>query len=184
PASRSSASSEVDGSGRGVERRADAELLLDLLLELVGEVRVVLQEVAGVLLALAELIAVVRVPGTGLLDEALLYADVDEPPLAAEALPPEDVELGLLERRGDLVLDDLDTGAAPDRVRALLEGLDAAAGGADRPGAHARRDTRGGRRGRAVDHADLFAQLVDEDRRRTGVAQRTGDLAQRLAHEP
>ena len=38
--------------------------------------------------------------------------------------------------------------------------------------------------GRAVDDADLLAQLVDEDHGRAGVAQRTGDLAQRLAHQP
>src|SRR4029450_1301596 len=67
------ADSEVGGrSHRGVEGGTDAELLLDLLRALVGEVGVVLQEVAGVLLALAQLIAVVRVPGAGLLDEALL----------------------------------------------------------------------------------------------------------------
>src|SRR3954451_14999938 len=122
------ATSEVDGSrglGRRVERGADAQLLLDLFLDLIGEIGVVLQEVAGVLLALAELVAFVRVPGTGLLHHALLDADVNQPALAAEALAPEDVELGLLERRGDLVLDDLDPGAAADGVGALLEGLDA-----------------------------------------------------------
>src|SRR5688500_17858165 len=119
--------SEVHGSDRHrrVELRADPQLLLDLLLELVGEVGVVLQEVARVLLALTELVALVRVPGAGLLDEALLDPHVDEPTLAAEALTPEDVELGLLERRGNLVLDDLDAGAAADRVGALLQGLDA-----------------------------------------------------------
>src|SRR3954468_21833027 len=81
------ATSEVDGSrglGRRVERGADAQLLLDLLLDLIGEIGVVLQEVAGILLALAELVAFVRVPGTGLLHHALLDADVDQPALAAE----------------------------------------------------------------------------------------------------
>src|SRR5918998_1472718 len=121
--------SEVDGLGRddrGIERRADAQLLLDLLLDLVGKVGVVLQEVAGVLLALPELVALVRVPSTGLLDHALLDTHVDEPALAAEALTPQDVELGLLEGRRDLVLDDLDAGPAADRVGALLQRLDAA----------------------------------------------------------
>jgi hypothetical protein len=46
------------------------ELLLDLLLDLVGQVGVVAQEVAGVLLALAELVALVGVPSAGLADEA------------------------------------------------------------------------------------------------------------------
>src|SRR5450755_2665071 len=35
----------------------------------------------------------------------------------------------------------------------------------------------------AEEDANLFAQLVDEDGGRTGVAQRSGDLAQRLAHQ-
>ena len=38
------------------------------------------------------------------------------------------------------------------------------------------------RRG-AEEHADLLAQLVDEDGGGAGGGQRTGDLAQRLAHE-
>src|SRR3954469_23141156 len=179
------ATSEVDGSrglGRRVERGADAQLLLDLLLDLIGEIGVVLQEVAGILLALAELVALVRVPSTGLLHHALLDTDVDQAALAAEALAPEDVELGLLERRGHLVLDDLDPRAAADRVGALLEGLDAADVQADRR-VELQRATTGGDRGRAVDHTHLLAQLVDEDRRRAGVAEGTGDLAQRLAHQ-
>src|SRR3546814_7953657 len=42
--------------------------------------------------------------------------------------------------------------------------------------------TRGGLR-RAEHHADLLAQLVDEDRGGAGVVQGTGHLAQRLAHQ-
>src|SRR5690606_11051886 len=57
----------VDRRGsRGVRRRvhlrADAQLLLDTLLDLVGEVGVVAQERAGVLLALTELVALVGEP--------------------------------------------------------------------------------------------------------------------------
>src|SRR6476620_10992223 len=121
--------SEVGGCGRGgrrVQRGADPQLLLDLLLDLVGEVGVVPQEVADVLLALAELVALVGVPSAGLLHEALLDTGIDDAALAAEALPPEQVELGLLERGSDLVLHDLDPDPAADRVGALLEGLDAA----------------------------------------------------------
>ena len=38
--------------------------------------------------------------------------------------------------------------------------------------------------GRAEHDADLLAELVDEDRGGARVAQRAGDLAQRLAHQP
>src|SRR4051812_26719735 len=176
--------SEVGRSGLGgrVEGGADAELLLDLLLDLVGEVGVVAQEGADVLLALAELVALVRVPGAGLADEALLDPGVDEAALATEAGAPQEVELGLLERRGHLVLDDLDADPAADRLGALLEGLDATDVEPDRR-VELQRAATGGDLGRAVDDADLLAQLVDEDRGGAGVVQRTSDLAQRLAHQ-
>src|ERR1700760_1579124 len=105
--------------------RAHPQLLLDLLLDLDGQVGVLLQEVARVLLALAELIALVGVPGPGLADDALLHAEVDEAALAADADAVKDVELGHLERWAHLVLDDLDAGPVADRVGAVLERLDA-----------------------------------------------------------
>src|SRR5581483_5847482 len=101
-----------------VDARPDAQLLLDPLLDLVGEVGVVAQEVADVLLALAELIGVVGVPGAGLADQPLLDADVDERTLPADALAVDDVELGLLERRGHLVLHNLRAGPVADRLAA------------------------------------------------------------------
>src|SRR5207302_3082678 len=45
--------------------------------------------------------------------------------LAADALAVDDVELGLLERRGHLVLDHLDPGAVADHLAGVLEALDA-----------------------------------------------------------
>src|SRR5690606_21040387 len=107
-------------TGRIVDARPDPEALPDPLVDLVGEVRVVAQEVAGVLLALTELIALVRVPGTCLADEARLDTQVDQAALTADALAVHDVELGLLEGRCDLVLDDLDPGAVADHLGAVL----------------------------------------------------------------
>src|SRR5690606_28612657 len=177
----------VDRRGsRGVRRRvhlrADAQLLLDTLLDLVGEVGVVAQERAGVLLALTELVALVGEPRPGLAHEAVLHAHVDEPALAGDADPVQDVELGLLERRGHLVLDDLDAGAVTHRVGALLEGLDAPDVEADRR-VELQRLATGRGLGRTEEHTDLLAELVDEDRGGAGRAERTGDLAQGLRHE-
>src|SRR3954452_239234 len=169
--------------GVHVDLRPDAELLEDPLLELVGEVGVVAQEVAGVLLALPELVALVGVPGAGLPDEPRLDTDVDQAALAADALAVHDVELRLLERRGHLVLHDLDAGAVADHVLAVLQRLDPAHVEAHR-GVELQRLATGGGLGRAEHHADLLAQLVDEDHRGAGVAQGTGHLAQRLAHQP
>src|SRR4051794_26308643 len=76
--------SEIDRRRHHVDRcalvdaSADAQLLLDLLLDLVGEVGVVAQEVADVLLALPELIGLVGVPGAGLLHDPLLDTDIDQ----------------------------------------------------------------------------------------------------------
>ena len=62
----------MSSGGGGVvgDVRTDTELLQDLLLDLGGDVRVFLEELAGVFLALAELVAVVRIPGAGLADDA------------------------------------------------------------------------------------------------------------------
>src|SRR5690349_20941882 len=104
-----------------VDGRADAELLLDLLLDLVGEVGIVEQELAHVLLALAELVALVRVPGARFAHEPLLDTDIDKRSLATDAHAIHDVELGLLEWRRELVLDNLDARPVSDGVAAVLQ---------------------------------------------------------------
>src|SRR5260370_712908 len=86
-----------------IEARAHAELLLDLLLDLVGEVRVAAQEVPGVLLALAELVALVGVPGARLADDRLLHTQIDQAALPADADTVQNIEFCGLERRAPLV---------------------------------------------------------------------------------
>src|SRR5665811_2218684 len=85
-----------------------------------------LEEGAGILLALAELVSLVREPGASLADDSVLDTEVDEAALSRDALPVQDVELGLLERRRHLVLRDLDAGAVADHFVAVLQRLDAA----------------------------------------------------------
>src|SRR5256885_2164564 len=89
-----------------VERRAglavDAGGLADALVDRDHQLGVVEQELLGLLLALPELLALIRVPGAGLLHDPVVDADVDDRALAADALAVHDVELGLLERRRDL----------------------------------------------------------------------------------
>src|SRR6266567_5227508 len=108
----------------GIQPRPDPELLLDLLLDLVRYVRVRAQVIPGVLLALAELVAVVGVPGTGLADDRLLDAQVDQAALAADPDAVEDVEFGDFEWRRHLVLHDLGLGPVADRLVAVLQRLD------------------------------------------------------------
>src|SRR5881397_1711348 len=70
--------------GRGLAHRhtrrdtRHAQLLADLGLDLVGQVRVVAQEVLGVVAPLAEAQVAVGVPGTALDHELVLDAEVDE----------------------------------------------------------------------------------------------------------
>src|SRR6185312_2921706 len=83
------------------------------------------QEVARILLALAQLVALVGVPGARLLDDGVLHAEVDQTALAGDTRAVENVELGLLEGRRHLVLDDLDAGAIAHGIRAVFQRFDA-----------------------------------------------------------
>ena len=101
-------------------------------------------------------------------------------PDGRDALAELDVELGLAERRGDLVLDDLDADPVADRLGAVLERLDAAdvepLGRVELQRAAARLGLR-----RAEHDADLLADLVDEQAERLRAVQVAGELAHRLA---
>src|SRR5215471_13280263 len=97
-----------------------AERRAQLVLDFLGDGRVVLEVLSGVVLALADALAAVAVPGTGLLDDAVVAAHVDQLALAADALAVQDLGDDLLERRRELVLDHLDLGLVADDFLALL----------------------------------------------------------------
>src|SRR6059058_1906798 len=92
----------------------DADLGEDALGDLHHDLRVLAQEGLGVLTALTELLAFVGEPRPRLLDDAEIDTDVEQRTFAADALPIHDVELRLTERRGHLVLHDLDARAVAD----------------------------------------------------------------------
>src|SRR5260370_885088 len=100
---RTTRASDVSGvRGIGVELGPDTKLLFDLLLDLVGEVRVAPQEVPRVLLALAELVALVGVPGARLADDRLLHTQIDQAALPADADTEQNIEFcGLARRTAD-----------------------------------------------------------------------------------
>src|SRR5678816_3719022 len=105
-----------------LRRQQRAQLVLDVL----GDSRVVLQVLARVVLALADAFAAVAVPGAGLVDDLVVAAHVDQFALTADALAVEDLGDDLLERRRELVLDDLDARLVADDFLALLDRADAA----------------------------------------------------------
>ena len=126
------------------------------------EVRVGGKELLGRLSALPEALGVIGEPGARLVDDVVLDGHVQKRALLGDALSVHDVELGLLEGRGDLVLDDLDADAVADVLAVDLDAVDAtdvhADGREELEGATARRSL-----GVAEHDADLLAQLVDED---------------------
>src|SRR3546814_9714453 len=77
-----------------------------------------------------------------------------------------DIEFDLLERRGDLVLDDLHPRRIADDIVAILD-LAGAADVEPDGSIEFERVAAGGRFGIAVHHADLHAELVDEDHHAT-----------------
>src|SRR6185369_13338101 len=87
------------------------------------------------------------------------------------------------ERRRDLVLHDLHANVRADHVFLFLHRTDTTDVETHRRVELERLTTRGGFR--IAEHdTDLLTQLIDEDHRRLGASDRTGELPQRLAHEP
>src|SRR5690606_35590564 len=121
-------------------------------------------------------------PGTGFLNQALLHTQVDDLAVAVDALAVVDLELGLTEGRRDLVLHYLDAGFAADHLVAFFD----RAGTTDvqtHRGVELQRVATGGGFRAAQHHADLHADLVDEDHQAVGILDVAGDLAQRLGHQ-
>src|SRR5205085_5919061 len=135
-----------------------------------------LEERAGVFLALADALTVAAVPRTRFLDELRIDAHVDQLALARDAFAVEDFGNDLLERRRQLVLDDLDAGLVADDLFALLDRADATDVQAHRR-VELQRVAAGGGLGILARHhdADLVAQLVDEDDQRVGALDVAGE---------
>src|SRR5436190_5365450 len=167
----------------GQLRHADAERLADLRFDLRGEVAVLVQEPFGVFAALADADVPVGEPRARLLDDAVLEADVDQLAPLRDAFAVGDIELRLAERCGALVLDDLHLHARSDDFFAFLDLRGAADVDAHRGVELECASASGGLR-IAEHHADLFANLVDEDQTGPRLRYDTGELAQRLRHQP
>src|SRR5690606_27570734 len=155
--------------------RSHQQLGANLLFDLLADLRVLFQILGRIGLALADLAALVGVPGTGFLHQALLHAEIDDLAVAVDALAVEDLELGLAERRGHLVLDDLDAGFAAHHFVAFLHSAGTADVQTDRS-VELKRVTAGGGFRAAEHHAELHADLVDEDHQAVGVLEVAGDL--------
>src|SRR5260221_2812072 len=176
--------------GRGLAARGgyhgvgdEAGIAADGTLDGVGDRRVFLEEVLGVLAALADALAVIGEPRARFLDHPGLDAEIDELAALGDALAVHDVEIDDLEGRRHLVLDHLDPRLVAGDLLALLDRADAANVEPHRGVEFQRVAARGGFR--AAEHdADLEADLIDEDDHAARARDRAGQLAQRLAHQP
>src|SRR5690606_4557529 len=79
----------LDSVFGGRRCRDGQQACADFHFQLFRHLRVLLEEVTGVLLALADLVAVVGIPGTGLVDQAELYAQIQ---YLAKAIDTTDIE--------------------------------------------------------------------------------------------
>src|SRR6202167_290127 len=95
-------------------------------LDLSGDIGIGLEEDFGVLAALADTLAVIGEPGARLFDNAGLDAKIDQFAGLGDAFAIHDVELDLLERRRELVLDHFYPRLVADHLVAFLNRADAA----------------------------------------------------------
>src|SRR5205814_1113451 len=92
---------------RGDEVVVGTERGVDLAFDLLGDLYVLVEERLGVVAALAEALVSVGEERPGLCHDVVLDPEVDQAPRRRDPPAELDVELGLAERRGDLVLHDL-----------------------------------------------------------------------------
>src|SRR5689334_18219972 len=164
-------------------RDRDADGSANLGLDLGGDVLMLAQPFARVVLALADLVAVVRVPRAGFFDDVVGDAELDDLALARNAFAVQDVEQGFAERRRDLVLDDLDPRLVADDLFTALDRADATDVESHRR-IELERVAAGRGLGITEHHADFHPDLVDENDQGVRALDVPGELAQRLAHQP
>src|ERR1035441_144168 len=164
-------------------RRTNAHLLAQFRVDAREHVLVLLQEATHILAALPDALALEAVPGAALVHDAVGHGQVQRIALARDAFAVQNVELGVAERRGHLVLHDLYLGPRPDTDIALFYRANPA-----NVDAHRRVELQrlaAGRGLRVAEHdADLLADLVNKDEGGARLRHRTGQLAQGLAHQP
>src|SRR5690606_17392144 len=168
------------GLGGGQFRHAERSA--HLVLDLARQFRTLLQIVARIVLALADTVAAVAVPGAGFLDDLVVGAQIENLAFARRAFSIQNVEMRFAERRRNLVLDNLDARFVADHFVARLDGTGTADIEAD--GCVEFQRVTAGRGFRVAEHdADLHTNLVDEDNQRIGTIDAAGQLAQRLRHQ-
>src|SRR5207237_6103066 len=114
-------------SFRADQSQEFAQLRIDLLLN----IRVVLEELPGIIAPLADALTLVAVPRPALFNQVVHHGQVHQIAFLRNPLAVDDVELGFAKRRRQLVLYDLDLGTVAGYDIAVLDGRDSSDIGAD-----------------------------------------------------
>ena len=141
-----------------------------------------LQPFSGSSFALTDLVALIGVPSTGLVEDIHVSTDIDDFTFAGNALTVDDLEFSLFEGRRNFILNNFHAGFVTQDFIALLD----AAGTTN---IHTNRGVElecvaaGGCFRRAVNHTDLLTNLVNEDNQSVGLLDAGSELAECLAHQ-
>ena len=158
------------------------ELGEDLQAQVLRQVRVLEQELARTITPLPQAGLPVAEPGAAPLEDPVVDAQVEDLTQLVDALVEQDVELHLAERRSNLVLDDRRLGPRANGQIAVLQRADPTDVDPDRR-VELQRASAGRRLRTPEHHADLLADLVDEDQAGVRLGDEARELAERLAHQ-
>src|SRR5215213_11066221 len=142
-----------------------------------------LEELLGVLPALAQALVAVGKPRPALLDHVVLNTYVKQATLPRDPLAVHHVKLHRLELCSHLVFPDLPPRLVAYRIGANLK-RPYAPDVQPHAGVELKRPPARRRLRRAEHHPDLFPELVDEDGRRARTVKRSRKLPESLAHQP
>lgn len=90
----------------------------NLAVDLLGDLGILPNELAGIVLALADAHVTVGEPGARLVDDIIFDADVDQLALLGDALAVQDIEFRIFKGRRNLILDHFRSRAAADDIGA------------------------------------------------------------------
>ena len=144
--------------------------------------RIFLQRLLGILAALAQAFAFIGKPGATLLNYPIVRRQIQQIAYARDAFAVHDVELGFAERRRDFVLGHLHLRAIADDAIAVFDRANTANVEAQ-AGIEFQRAAAGCGLGIAEHHADLFANLIDEDKAGVRLGHDRRQLAKCLRHQ-
>ena len=133
------------------------------------------------LTSIADLVAIDGIPVAGLGNEPKLFAEVEDFAIFGDAFSKNHVDIAAFKRRSDLVFDNFDFDGIANDIGARFDSFGAADIKTD-GSIELQRAAAGRGLGVAINNANFFAELVDEDDNATGLVEDASDFAAALRH--